>query len=245
MIKLLHGDCLELMKNIPDNSIDLILTDPPYGTTACKWDSIIPLDLMWKQLKRAIKPNGAVVMTAGQPFTSVLVMSNVEMWRYELVWDKQRCSDFLNANRKPLNSHENIQVFYIESPTYNKQTWYSEPYKKTINSSLSDCYGNRGVALSESIDGARCPLSIISLPRDGSRLHPTQKPVALMSYLIKTYTNEGDTVLDFCCGSGTTGVACKRWNREYILIEKEAEYCDIARRRLEAEDNLFSEAENC
>lgn len=229
-----HGDCLDTMPTLPDGSVDMVMCDPPYGTTACKWDSIIPLEPMWEQLKRLIKPNGAIVMTASQPFTSVLVMSNIKMWRYELVWDKQRGSDFLNANRKPLNSHENAQVFYKKLPTYNKQPWYAKPYKKTKNGSLSDCYGDRGTALSESKDGKRHPLSIISIPRDGTRLHPTQKPVALMEYLIKTYTNEGETVLDFTMGSGTTGVACRNLGRDFIGIEKDAEYFEIAKQRIEA-----------
>ena len=229
-MKLIQGDCLEVMKTLPDNSVDAIITDLPYGTTACKWDVVIPFEPMWAQVKRLLKKNGVFVTTASQPFTSMLVMSNISMWRYELVWDKQRGSDFLNANRKPLNSHEDIQVFYKKTPVYNKQLWYSSPYKKTKNGSLSDCYGDRDVALSESKSGERCPLSIISLPRDGSRLHPTQKPVALMEYLIKTYTNEGDTVLDFCMGSGTTGVACVQTGRGFIGIDKDI---DIATRRIE------------
>lgn len=230
--ELIHGDCLVEMNNLPDSSVDMILVDPPYGTTACRWDSIIPLEPMWEQLKRLIKPNGAIVMMASQPFTSVLVMSNISMWRYELVWDKQRGSDFLNANRKPLNSHETVQVFYGKLPTYNKQSWYSKPYKKTKNGSLSECYGDRDSTLSESKDGKRCPLSIISIPRDGSRVHPTQKPVALMEYLIKTYTNKGEIVLDFTMGSGTTGVACANLNRDFIGIEKEEEYFQISQDRI-------------
>jgi site-specific DNA-methyltransferase (adenine-specific) len=230
--KVICGDCLIEMQKIPDKSIDMILCDLPYGTTACKWDTIIPFEPLWEQYKRIIKDNGAIVLTASQPFTSALVMSNIKMFKYEWVWDKTRGVDFLNANIKPLGSHENIVVFYKSKPTYNPQHWFSKPYKKTPNGTLSDNYGDRGTAYSESIDGKRKPLTIISIPRDGDRVHPTQKPVALFEYLIKTYTNEGDLVLDNCAGSGTTGVACKNLNRNYILIEKEKEYIDIINKRL-------------
>ena len=230
-----HGDCLEIMADWPDNCVDLVLTDPPYGTTACSWDVVIPLEPMWMHLKRLIKPNGAIVMTASQPFTTILIASNMGMFRYEMIWDKMKGSDFLNANKKPLGSHENVVVFYEKQPTYNKQVWFSMPYKKTKNGNLSDCYGKREAALSESKDGERCPVSIIKFTRDGDRLHPTQKPVALMEYLIKTYTDKGETVLDFAIGSGTTAVACKELGRNYIGIEKEQEYIDIANRRLRQE----------
>jgi len=244
-MQLIHADCLEAMKDIPDGCVDMVMTDPPYGTTACKWDSIIPLEPMWEQLKRVIKPNGAIVMTASQPFTTILIASNMKMFKYELIWDKGRGSDFLNANRKPLGSHENICLFYSKLPTYNKQWWYSEPYVKTKNGSLSDCYGDRGVALSESKDGRRYPLSIIRFGRDAGsvnakgRVHPTQKPVALMEYLIKTYTNEGEIVLDFTMGSGTTGVACVNLNRHFIGIEKDEKYFNIAKKRIEDAKGLF------
>ena len=239
------GDCLELMQDIPDGSVDMVMADPPYGTTACKWDSIIPLADMWKQLKRVIKPNGAVVMTASQPFTTKLISSNMEWFKYEWIWEKHQGTGHLNANKQPLREHENIIIFYKSQSVYNGQMEGSK--KRTVrrsgNLSKTENYGKfTEVSISKYI--GRYPGSILRFDKSNDIVHPTQKPVALMSYLIKTYTNEGDTVLDFCCGSGTTGVACKRWNREYILIEKEAEYCDIARRRLEAEDNLFSEAEN-
>lgn len=165
-------------------------------------------------------------------FTAKLIQSNEKMWRYNMVWDKQRGCDFLNANVKPLKCHEDIAVFYKKKPTYNKQPWYSTPYKRTKNGTLSDNYGDRGAAWSESKDGARNPLTILSFRRDASRLHPTQKPVALLEYLIKTYTDEGMTVLDNCMGSGSTGVACVNTNRKFIGMELDENYFGIASNRI-------------
>ena len=181
---------------------------------------------------RIIKDNGAIVLFADGKFTAELIMSNPKMWRYNLVWDKQRGCDFLNANVKPLKSHEDICVFYKKKPTYNKQYWYSTPYKPTKNGSLSDNYGNRKSVYSESEDGRRVPLSILSFPRDGAKLHPTQKPVALLEWLILTYTNENETVLDTCCGSGSTGVACLNTGRNFVGFEIDDKYYEIAERRL-------------
>lgn len=226
------GDCLELMKDIPDGSIDMILCDLPYGTTRNKWDSTIPFESLWEQYERIIKETGAIVLFCDGLFTANLIQSNIKLWRYNLIWDKQRGSDFLNANVKPLKSHEDIAVFYKKKPTYNKQFWYSTPYKRTKNGSLSNNYGDRKEAWSESKDGARNPLTILSFPRDGDRLHPTQKPVALLEYLIKTYTNKGDTVLDNCMGSGPTGVACINTKRNFIGIELDKQYFDIAFKRI-------------
>ena len=166
-----------------------------------------------------------------------LMLSNIKMWRYNLVWNKQRGCDFLNANVKPLKCHEEIAIFYKKKPKYNKQLWYSQPYKKTKNGSLSSNYGDRGVVFTESLDGARNPLTIISYSRDGLRLHPTQKPVPLLEYLIKTYTNEGETVLDNCMGSGSTGVACVNTNRNFIGIELDEKYFNIAKERIEQAEN--------
>lgn len=227
-----QGDCLELMKEIPDGSVDMILCDLPYGTTKNKWDTAIPLDLLWNQYKRIIKENGAIILFCDGLFTANLIQSNVKMWRYNLIWDKQRGCDFLNANVKPLKSHEDIAVFYKKKPTYNKQAWYSKPYKRQKNGSLSDNYGKRKEAWSESKNGARNPLSILSYPRDGRRLHPTQKPVALLEYLVKTYTNEGETVLDNCMGSGSTGVACVNTGRNFIGYELNEKYFEIAKQRM-------------
>lgn len=195
-----NGDCLELMNNVQDGSVDMILCDLPYGTTRNKWDTVIHFDQLWKQYNRIIKDNGAIVLFADGFFTAQLMMSNQKMWRYNMIWDKQRGCDFLNANVKPLKCHEDIVVFYKKKPTYNKQPWFSSPYKRTKNGTLSDNYGDRKEAWSESPDGARNPLTILSFARDSYRQHPTQKPVALLEYLIKTYSNSGDLVLDSCMG---------------------------------------------
>ena len=222
------------MKQLLDKSIDLILCDLPYGTTACKWDSIIPFDTLWKEYSRIIKENGAIILFGSEPFTSVLICSQIKLFRYDLVWDKQKGCDFLNANRKPLKSHENILVFYKKSPTYNKQYWYSTPYKKINgNRKQSSVYHDSHNVDTESLDGKRNPLSILSFPRDGDRVHPTQKPVALLEWLIKTYTNENETVLDNCMGSGSTSVACINTNRKFIGIELDENYFNIAKKRIE------------
>ncbi len=237
-ISLWGGDCLSLMGNLPDKSIDLVLCDLPYSSTRNTWDCLIPFDELWVHYKRIIKDNGAIILFCDGMFTAKLLLSNPKMWRYNLVWDKQRGCDFLNANVKPLKCHEDIAVFYKKKPTYNKQFWYSEPYKRTKNSSLSTNYGFRNEAFSESEDGRRNPLSILSFPRDSSRLHPTQKPIALLEWLIKTYSNEGDLVLDNCCGSGSTGVACINTNRRFLGIELDKEYLRIAEERLGVKDAL-------
>jgi site-specific DNA-methyltransferase (adenine-specific) len=231
-VTLHRGDCLELMHDIPDGSVDMILCDLPYGTTKNKWDNVIPFNDLWDQYERIIKDNGAIVLFCDGLFTANLIQSNVRMWRYNLVWDKQRGCDFLNANVKPLKSHEDIAVFYKKKPTYNKQVWYSTPYKKTKNGSLSDNYGDRKEALSESTDGARNPLTILSFARDGDRSHPTQKPVTLLEYLINTYTNEGEVVLDNCMGSGSTGVACVNTGRRFIGMEIDDGFFNIAEKRI-------------
>lgn len=226
-------DCLDGMRTLPNNSIDLILCDLPYGTTKNKWDVLIPLDSLWEEYKRIIKDHGAIVLFCDGVFTAKLILSNPAMWRYNLVWDKQRGCDFLNANIKPLKSHEDIAVFYRKKPTYNKQVWYSNPYKKTKNGPLSSNYGKRNEAWSESVNGERNPLSILSFPRDGDRVHPTQKPIALLEWLIKTYTNEGDLVLDSCIGSGSTCVAAVNTNRHYIGFELDEHYFNVACERLD------------
>jgi len=226
------GDCLELMPKILNESVDMILCDPPYGTTACKWDSIIPLEPMWKQLKRIIKPNGAIVMTASQPFTTTLISSNMKMFRYDLKWIKSAGTGFYNANRMPLRAHEDILVWYKKLPTYNPQKTSGKPYRQT-RGSASDVYVGKDLCETVNESGDRHPLSWRMFKKDKDKVHPTQKPVALMEYLIKTYTNKSDTVLDFAAGSGTTGVACKNLNRGFILIEKEQKYFDVIKQRLE------------
>jgi len=234
MIQLIHGDCLEEMKNIPDKSIDMILCDLPYGTTACKWDTIIPLEPLWEQYKRIIKDNGAIVLTASQPFTSALVMSNIKMFKYEWVWNKNRGTGIFNAKKSPLKSHENVLVFYKKQPIYNPQFTEGKPYTAK-QGKQSDAFGlNTGKEIITINDGKRYPLSsMYFISTNGRNVHPTQKPVALFEYLIKTYTNEGDLVLDNCAGSGTTGVACKNLNRNFIGIELDKDYFEIAKKRIE------------
>lgn len=225
------------MKNIPDKSVDMILCDLPYGTTACKWDTIIPFEPLWEQYKRIIKDNGAIVLTSSQPFTSRLVMSNIKMFKYEIIWLKTRPSNVLNANKMFMKWHENILVFYKNLPIYNPQKTEGKPYyKKDVSKRKGgNIYGKTGEKLGKEHfnNGDRHPKTVIEISNDNhSSLHPTQKPVALFEYLIKTYTNEGNLVLDNCAGSGTTGVACKNLNRNYILIEKEPEYIEIIKKRL-------------
>lgn len=230
MINLMQGDCLERMKEIPDGSVDMVLTDPPYGTTACKWDSIIPLEPMWEQLKRVIKPNGAIVMTAAQPFTSILVCSNLKEFKYEWVWQKESGTGLLNAKKQPLRDNESVLVFYSKQPTYNPQFTQGKPYT-CIKGGETENYRKSGIVTTIS-DGRRYPKTVQKFNRDKNKEHPTQKPVALMEYLIKTYTTEGETVLDFTMGSGTTGVACVNLNRRFIGIELDENYYSIAKARI-------------
>jgi len=228
-IKLLKGDCLELMKGIPDGSVDMVLTDPPYGTTACKWDSVIPFEPMWEQLKRVIKKNGAIVMTASQPFTSTLGYSNISNLRYSWAWKKSAATGHLNAKKMPMSNLEDVLVFYANQPTYNPQGLIA--YNKvTRRGGNGGCYGTSGQENMQK--WTNYPRRLLEFASEGKTVHPTQKPVALMEYLIKTYTNEGDTVLDFTMGSGTTGVACKNLNRGFIGIELDEEYFKIADERI-------------
>ena len=230
------GDCLERMKEIPDGSVDLILTDPPYGTTACKWDSVIPLEPMWNELKRIIKPNGAIVLFGSQPFTSVLVASNLKMFKYELVWEKDKPSNFAVSKRRVMKYHENVLVFYDGVCTYNPQMTVGTPNHsvgKGIRKKQNETGANTKFVTNKT-DGLKHPKSVIKHNRETKPVHPTQKPVALMEYLIKTYTNENETVLDFTMGSGTTGVACKNLNRKFIGIEKDETYFKIAQDRIAA-----------
>ena len=235
-IELIQGDCLERMKEIDDSSIDMVLTDPPYGTTACKWDSIIPLEPMWEQLKRVIKPNGAIVMTASQPFTTILIASNMKMFKQSLVWEKTMASNFTQAKRQHFKKHEDIAVFYNKQCTYNPQMEIGKAYcdkreSGNRNASVGTESNVKRVPIKNS--GTRYPSSVQKFSNgNNGNVHPTQKPVALMEYLIKTYTNEEDLVLDNCMGSGTTGVACKNLNRNFIGIELDPEYFKIAKKRI-------------
>ena len=229
------GDCLEVMPEIADKSIDMILCDLPYGTTACSWDTIIPFEPLWVQYKRIIKDNGAIVLTASQPFTSKLVMSNLDMFKYEWIWEKSKATGFFDAKKRPLNNYEDILVFYNKQPMYNPQMMEAENiYKRGfVRRKKSDCYGEEK-DFEQKETGLRYPKRIIEVGNADTKdiVHPTQKPIALFEYLIKTYTNKGDTVLDNCAGSGTTGVACQNLNRKFILIEKEQKYIDIIKKRL-------------
>ena len=235
-MKLYNGDCLEIMKSIKDKSIDAIITDPPYGTTACKWDSVIPFDLMWKQLNRIIKPNGAIVLFGSEPFSSHLRMSNIKNYKYDWVWVKEQGTGFLNSKKQPLRNNEQISVFYKKQSIYNPQMIGNEKRIIKRKNKPQTTY-NYGFSMqpTESVYYGRYPLNTLNFKRDTSKQHPTQKPVALMEYLIKTYTNELETVLDFTMGSGTTGVACCNTNRDFIGIELDKDYFKIAQDRIKNE----------
>lgn len=235
------GDCLEVMKSIPASSVDLILCDLPYGTTRNKWDSAIDLAALWTEYKRVCC--GAIVLTAQAPFDKVLGVSNLPMLRYEWIWRKEAGTGFLNAKRAPLKDHENVLVFYGTPPTYNPQMRTGfKPYKCKQGHVGTNYGAVRPENISES-NGERYPVTVLEFPRDKAKLHPTQKPVSLMEYLIKTYTNEGDTVLDNCMGSGTTGVACMNTGRRFIGIEMDAGYFQTAKGRImEAAANEASTA---
>ena len=232
--KIYNEDCLEGMKRIPDKSVDMILCDLPYGTTRNKWDSIIPLDLLWEQYNRIIKDNGAIVLTAQTPFDKVLGVSNLKYLRYEWIWQKDNASNFLNARRNPMKVHENILIFYRKMPKYQPQMREGyEPYQSARSTKRVDTYmNNYDTTYVSRSSGKRFPISV--LPFNSERgLHPTQKPVALFEYLIKTYTIEGENVLDNCMGSGTTAIACINTNRNFIGFELDKNYFDIANERIQ------------
>ena len=227
--KIYNMDCLEGMKLLPDKSIDMILCDLPYGMTACKWDTIIPLDILWREYERIIKDNGAIVLTASQPFTTMLINSNIKLFKYCWVWEKEQGVNFLMAKKQPLKVHEDICVFYKKQCTYNPQMTMGKPYISGKGDSGEVTGKVKKIQTKNT--GTRYPKSIIRFNRERG-LHPTQKPVSLFEYLIKTYTNEGDLVLDNCMGSGTTAIACINTNRNYIGFEISKEYCDIANERI-------------
>ena len=242
-MNLMHGDCLELMASIPDGSVDMVLCDLPYGTTACKWDSVIPFEPLWAHYKRIIKPNGAIVLTASQPFTSALVMSNAKDFRYEWVWRKNEGSGFAACKYMPIKYHESVLVFAQKTATYNPQKTprVSEQSRSRMKTPVGAGHSERAHGTLKNIGNVqydpewKLPESVLdvkSVPNGGGhKVHPTQKPVALMEYLIRTYTNEGETVLDNCMGSGTTGVACANTGRNFIGIEQDAKYFAIAKQR--------------
>ncbi len=243
---LMKGDCLERMKEIPDGSVDMVLADVPYGSTACAWDSIVPLDLMWEHLKRIIKPNGAIVMTASQPFTTTLIASNMKMFKYCWVWEKNRPTGSQHARNRPMSKHEDIVVFSAapmghasqlkdKRMIYNPQGVVATGRQKTVKA--KGFHGNHIGARPNQV-GVKYdvftgfPQTVLAFAKEEDHIHPTQKPVALMEYLIKTYTNEGETVLDFTIGSGTTGIAAKNLNRKFIGIEMDDKYFEIAKNRI-------------
>ena len=250
---LYHGDCLDILPTLPAQSVDAIIADPPYGTTACKWDSVIPLEAMWRELKRVIKPRGAVVLFAAQPFTSALVMSNAGWFKYEWIWHKSRPSDHISAKLKPMREHENILVFSSgttanKSPNlmayYPQGLVYRPQIERRPGRKVSRINGDRPCLQTEyQRDYENYPRTILRYanPNNGA-LHPTQKPVELLRYLVRTYTNPGETVLDFTMGSGTCGVACAMEGRHFIGVELDAGYYDIAQRRIEQVQPALMEA---
>jgi site-specific DNA-methyltransferase (adenine-specific) len=234
--KIYNMDCLEGMKLIPDKSIDMILCDLPYGITACKWDTVIPFEPLWGQYKRIIKEGGVIVLTASQPFTTKLIESNIDWFKYELIWDKVKPSTGLHAKQQPLRQHENILIFGKRKVKYNPQMEQAEfRVDKPRIANNGEAFGGKEVLRQHNNNGQKYPRSIlrISNANQKGRLHPTQKPVELFEYLIKTYSNENDIVLDNCMGSGTTAIACINTNRNYIGFELEKEYFDIANKRIE------------
>lgn len=242
-IQLMQGDCINKMSMIPNGSIDMVLVDLPYGTTQCKWDTIIPFKPMWEQIKRLIKPRGAIVMTASQPFTTTLISSNMKMFKYCWVWEKPQATGYFNAKIRPMVAHEDICVFYTKQPIFNPQKTYGHKpintyTKKASVQNKTDVYGKVSKDIFGGGETDRFPRSVQVFSSDKQKtklngtIHPTQKPVALMEYLIKTYTNSSDIVLDFTMGSGTTGVACKNLNRNFIGIELDDKYFEIAKKRI-------------
>lgn len=234
---MMHGDCLERMKEIKSGSVDMILADPPYGTTQCKWDSVIDLPAMWRELDRVCKPNAAIVMTAAQPFTAQLVCSNIGMFKYEIIWEKGNATGFLNAKKQPLRAHESVLVFYRQQPTYNPQMTHGHNRKTALRVDRgvksSDVYGGQaGVTSYDSTSRYPRSVQFFSSDKQRSNLHPTQKPVALMEWLIRSFSNPGDAVLDFCMGSGTAGIACINTGRDFIGIEMDSDIFQVSLSRV-------------
>lgn len=229
------GDCLQIMETLPNNSIDLILCDLPYGTTSCSWDAVIPFEPLWSGYKRLIKENGAIVLFGSQPFTTDLISSNRAWFKYEIIWEKPNPSNPLLANKQPMKNHENICVFYQKQPTYNPQMTRrlekdKRRQKEQINGILKTTGQSRIIPSTDK--EMKMPMSVQFFNRGFDGMHPTQKPIDLLQWLILTYTNKGETVLDNCMGSGSTGVACHLTGREFIGIEQDKEYFDIAEKRL-------------
>lgn len=235
MIDLKQGDCIELMKELPSQSIDLVLCDPPYGQTCCKWDTLLPLEDIWKELIRVCKDNACFLFFAKGLFSAKLILSNEKIFKYEIIWHKSRATNFLNSKRQPLRKHEKIIVFYKKQPTYNPQFTKGKPYIRVKSQQESEVYRPMEEITIENIDGLRYPNDVVYYPtaeNEGLQFHPSQKPIALLEYLIKTYSNENDTVLDFTMGSGSTGVACVNTNRSFIGFELDEKYFNIASKRI-------------
>ncbi|EMW7813727.1 DNA-methyltransferase [Acinetobacter baumannii] len=233
-IQLMLGDCLDRMREVETGTVDMILCDLPYGTTCCKWDVVIPFKQLWEQYERVIKDNGAIVLFAAQPFTSLLASSNLKLFRYEWIWEKPAATGFFNAHFQPLRAHENILVFYKAKPTFNPMKTFGHERKTAKRKDIGSEHYGKQVNIKSYDSTERYPRSVQLFSRDKkkSNLHPTQKPVALCEYLIRTYTNEGETVLDNTMGSGTTGVACVNTGRSFIGIEQEKKYFEIAEERI-------------
>ena len=244
-MRLMHGDCLELLPQVKSASADMILADLPYGTTQNKWDSVLPLEKLWQEYKRVLKPNGVIALTASQPFTSILTVSNIEMFRHEWVWEKDGGSNFANTVREPMKEHENVLIFSSGKWTYNKQMEdrigsRKGKVTKSVYNTKTENYNSFAGMGNVQVPILRVPRSIQRFTRERG-LHPTQKPVALFEYLIRTYTNEGDTVLDNCMGSGTTGVACINTGRLFIGIENDEKYFKVAQERLSKTEAIADE----
>lgn len=242
--RVLGGDCLQVMKGLPDASVDMILTDLPYGTTECAWDEVIPMAELWEQYLRIAKPEAAIVLTAAQPFTSKLVMSCPDLFRYEWIWEKGNATGFLNAKKQPLRAHESALVFYRKQPIYNPQMTAGHERKTTSRKTVnSECYG-KALSLTQYDSTERYPRSVqfFSSDKQSGSFHPTQKPVALMRYLIETYTTPDQVVLDSCAGSGTTAVACALSGRQSICIEQETKYLAVINERIESALSQIAEA---
>ena len=237
-MKLYNDDCLKILPTIPDKSIDLILIDPPYGTTQCKWDKIIPFKFMWKELKRIIKDNGCIALFGTEPFSSHLRLSNLDWFKYDWYWEKSHSTGFLNAYKQPLRTIELISIFYKKQVSYNPQIQDKDENKirplRKYGGTRAGVYGNYQLGINKISNKKTLPKNLIYFSSNTNKIHPTQKPVLLCEYLVKTYTNENDIVLDFTMGSGSTGVACKNLNRNFIGIELDNNYFEIAKNRIES-----------